>query len=609
MPSPQGRNVAEVRQQVTLENTMSPFGSSPSDYIRSVSGRLVSHPERIVENPLRRDYEERFSQASDDLIRNVRNREGEVERNCITLRCDSCNTTGSSSDLQRRYSDFSGELIRPDMLSDLYITSGNRDGIVWFVCNDCNYNRQCDECGVTCSQQARPRMASGRDPRRLCGGCMDAYLMENNLERCESCRGHFDHSDLTSAVNREGINSSYCQSCMRDRIVMPYNANPLDYVGFMGKPKDKLFYGVELEVENNGDDFYDVAMNTYKSVGEFAILKHDGSLNNGFEVVSAPMSMEVHRSEIWDKFFDKDGGRKNLRAAKTETCGMHVHVSRDGLSTMTVGKVLEFIHSSKNQEFIEVIAGRERNRYCMFANDDSKVEALRAKRGLQFERERYNGVNLQNEHTMEIRIFKGTLSRKVFLKNLEFCESLVKFAQNHSMGEAESYALYAYWVMNNRKTYPILASFLMKFWFTDKRYVANFKNAYTVERAYVGKALKGRFDGIKRKKEREMKAREDARAARQAESDLVRARELADQMVSASRNANRVADSLRLARASAQRVGRTVERYGERVDSRGVEVYNDGRVMRQGEIDYRDNPNQVTRAMLDYFTALDGTRG
>ena len=43
--------------------------------------------------------------------------------------------------------------------------------------------------------------------------------------------------------------------------------------------------------------------------------------------------------------------------------------------------------------------------------------------------ERYRAVNLENNATVEIRIFKGTLKKETFLKNIEFCKSAFDFTK------------------------------------------------------------------------------------------------------------------------------------------------------------------------------------
>ena len=58
----------------------------------------------------------------------------------------------------------------------------------------------------------------------------------------------------------------------------------------------------------------------------FALCKHDGSLENGFEIVTAPATLSVHKDR-WAKFCEKNYA-DSLSSWNTATCGMHVHVGQ-----------------------------------------------------------------------------------------------------------------------------------------------------------------------------------------------------------------------------------------------------------------------------------------
>ena len=84
-----------------------------------------------------------------------------------------------------------------------------------------------------------------------------------------------------------------------------HNANPLQYMEFLGKPRGGFWYGVEIEFEVNQD--YGVEMRgdgILESMSRgFCMLKRDGSLDRGLEIVTAPAPLARHRIE-WKKFWD-----------------------------------------------------------------------------------------------------------------------------------------------------------------------------------------------------------------------------------------------------------------------------------------------------------------
>ena len=69
-----------------------------------------------------------------------------------------------------------------------------------------------------------------------------------------------------------------------------------------------LYMGVELEVERRNNCPYEIGEMTHNDfyngkTGQFAIMKSDGSLSNGFEIVTAPATLNAHR-ENWDTFLN-----------------------------------------------------------------------------------------------------------------------------------------------------------------------------------------------------------------------------------------------------------------------------------------------------------------
>ena len=51
---------------------------------------------------------------------------------------------------------------------------------------------------------------------------------------------------------------------------------------------------------------------------------------------------------------------------------------------------------------------------------------------------RYNCINLQNEATIEFRIFKGTLNPSSFFATLELVNNICKFALSHTADEVNA---------------------------------------------------------------------------------------------------------------------------------------------------------------------------
>jgi len=188
----------------------------------------------------------------------------------------------------------------------------------------------------------------------------------------------------------------------------------------------KRFFGVELEVEVKSDGYSrgDVAQRIHNLVndGEFhknIFIERDGSLSNGFEMITHPMSLPAHR-ELWSFLQDKEA-IKGLRSHNTTTCGLHVHVSRNGLSSLQIAKIVTFVNSPCNEQIIRAVARRYADGYCKIK---SKGIGESAKSN-----DRYEAVNITPGKTIEFRIFKGSLKYESVVSAIEFSHALTEFCK------------------------------------------------------------------------------------------------------------------------------------------------------------------------------------
>jgi hypothetical protein len=80
---------------------------------------------------------------------------------------------------------------------------------------------------------------------------------------------------------------------------------------------------LEYETDNRNRAQLDVG----KLMHGHALMKSDGSIRNGFEIVTCPATLDIHL-DVFKKFYDNIP--KDLKIAKN--VGMHVHISRKPLS-------------------------------------------------------------------------------------------------------------------------------------------------------------------------------------------------------------------------------------------------------------------------------------
>jgi len=284
------------------------------------------------------------------------------------------------------------------------------------------------------------------DDDRICVGdnCICESCYQDNYFSCEGCNEVY-HTDYYGS---EG----YCQDCEQsedDNGLYSYNYKP-DSV-FYGD--GDLFFGIELEIESEGNSIYDAV----QSLPDFVYAKADSSINNGLEVVSHPTSWNwlQENKKQWDIILNlrEDG----FLSYKTDTCGMHVHLSKKAFSTLHLYKFLKMFF--ENQEFITIISRRRLSkleRYASLQSDESIVYKAKIKNNT----ERYTAVNLQNEESVEVRIFRGTLSPVGFWRNVEFCKAVYEYTKIASIKDISADKLCDY-IMNQQKEYPNLAQFLV----------------------------------------------------------------------------------------------------------------------------------------------------
>lgn len=355
-----------------------------------------------------------------------------------------------------------GVRIHPDAERAVYISNG-RGGRTLAVCHEDDarlYQDDYDSEWYWADHFERSTSAPDYD-------VVSEYNIRENFSRCEGCDELFPNDDL----NEDG----YCSDCAasRDDDTEDDDSGDGSLAGYRdrGYPPKRgagpVFFGVELEVEMNSRSGGDrteksrrVARLCHDEQGRFILTKEDGSLSYGFEIVSAPMTLDRHMT-AWSKFFAalEDRSLSGIKAWGTETCGMHVHVSRDPLSVYQVGKIVVFVNNPKNKAFMVDIAGRDSNTYTKFISATKITTGGRGYGG-----DRYCAVNLCNTNTIEFRLFKATLNRSRFLANIQFCHAMVSYCAPcaRSAVEAASHTAFISWVRQHRKIYPDLDALLVR---------------------------------------------------------------------------------------------------------------------------------------------------
>ena len=146
----------------------------------------------------------------------------------------------------------------------------------------------------------------------------------------------------------------YCHRCYEEySLIHHYNFKP-DPI-FYGE--ESRYFGVELEVDcggecpSNAPKVLDIANESAWHI----YCKHDGSLDEGFEIVSHLMSLDYHIEHMpWQPVLNKLI-EMGYRSHQTGTAGLHVHVNRDSLGDTcheqeeTIARILYFMEKHWNE--------------------------------------------------------------------------------------------------------------------------------------------------------------------------------------------------------------------------------------------------------------------
>lgn len=227
--------------------------------------------------------------------------------------------------------------------------------------------------------------------------------------------------------------------------------------------------GVELEVERALECAENITELSYAALGrDFVMFKTDGSLGGvkPFEIVTVPATLNYHKAR-WENFLSNTELKTNLQSYKSGKCGMHVHISRDSFNGLHLAKFMRFINMGDNYRFIADVAQRKENHYCQYTRYTNIPQASKALwRGAR------GAINTNLPNTVEVRIFRGNLSKHAFYKNLEFVHAAWAYTKDASMREL-GYKDFLFWLHNPKNMHDKLYANLQKWAIANNYNVSN----------------------------------------------------------------------------------------------------------------------------------------
>jgi len=393
------------------------------------------------------------------------------------------------------------------------VLQGNREALVTALCPSCS-----DEC-EWCSDLVR---LTGREftDHMLCEAC------EDDARQCYGCDRLLNvQNDYYETFDTYGRRDDYwCRRCYADVAVScdicdeTYhqdddpncdchdNSGIIMSYGAMRDAGDRIFHvgcnddgdtiiihgqhafnrsqfvhepvmGFESECESENADLYQGAELFRNLVNDNRLyLKEDGSLRDGFEIVTHPHTLDMFQNHFdWQPF--KDLSKTGFRAYKyhdpshNHDVGFHIHINRNAFYTKRLHErtsssphlygFLSFIYH--NVPAMTRISSRNSHYGTITENELDNIYGYARHRSYG---DRSVAVNCRNQHTIELRCFAGALNPARALGYLEFTHALwaytstgriSKMKEHHKM----DFSAFADWVDHDPK-YSNLVSLIKR---------------------------------------------------------------------------------------------------------------------------------------------------
>lgn len=321
-------------------------------------------------------------------------------------------------------------------------------------CDECykKYMHKCKHCGKMFFRRWE-RCDGDGNPILACDECI-----ESHYHHCGCCGRYYpkDSEEISLYVDEY-----FCDRC-KNRMMSDIDREVIGYHCFNGskykigrrkmsdeKGNGLLYYGVELETEHC--HFDDVDVSSWLEDGNLIHAESDGSLDDdtGVEWITLPCTLKYHRDEFNWKGFCRELVREGVRSHNTTTCGLHVHVNRDGLTPSVISKMDFLINRMK---MLGIILARRNKFYSADYRESKKLEwnigywnniqqglldnirhrdpYRNPETGCNLSHDnRYRAVNTTNQYTVEVRIFRGTLNPETIIATLEYVDAIIAFAK------------------------------------------------------------------------------------------------------------------------------------------------------------------------------------
>lgn len=329
------------------------------------------------------------------------------------------------------------------------------------VCSQCRADGidLCDHCGRTYSKGYFGHPLN-ECLCRVCAKKLDKLYYEPTP--CHKCQApvlnhiYYDQDDnriCRSCVGKVFVNSNIEP---RDNNIPfeAYNFTPNKFYMHGVINKDTLTIGTENEIYfPNQLSRNKFLSDIYKKYDETVLYScFDGSIEDrqGIEIITHPMTYDVIKTckVPYDLLYNNP---------RNESCGMHIHLSKNFFDRITLFNFLAFIYDHDN--LINFVCERSPNRHCRKLPYREWVYSLAKHKDNAGVVDKHTQINLLHRHTVELRMFAQATSPENWLKNVEFAVFLANFCKDKGIKRVTIETMFDYLRGCYRK-YPNLWKFL-----------------------------------------------------------------------------------------------------------------------------------------------------
>ena len=277
--------------------------------------------------------------------------------------------------------------------------------------------------------------------------CQDAFDWADCFSYCEECDNYFHENEMCWDDDTEMY---YCEECYEtvcgNRVIRGYHNHKDDYEynKLMSKKereeglKNYMFYGMEIEIENTmawGTEREDLAREIQEVVPNEFEFENDGSLDDGFEMITYPFTKDYMFEKLESKIARVLEIVEENKYSATESCGLHFHMTK--LNDEQMNNLICAIEYYK-EEITELSKRTERklSRWASFYTEDLNLVNITKEKILDtVSKNRYRAVNITNRKTVEFRFFNGTTDFEELMARFEIVSNINEWAINNELEE------------------------------------------------------------------------------------------------------------------------------------------------------------------------------